>query len=94
MLTTHPSLQYMIQSIVSYSVSQHPNISKLIKGAFNKRPPLPKYTFTWYVSKVTSYIIALGDNGIVSLKLFSLKVFMYVTGHQDPMTCLTWIYDF
>ena len=51
-------------------------MSRLMKVAFNKRPPLPKYTFTWDVSKVTSYITNPGDNGTMSLKLLSLKLLM------------------
>ena len=54
-----------------YSVGQHPTISRLMKGAFNKRLPLLKYTFTWDVSKVTSYIINLGDNGTICLLNYS-----------------------
>ena len=90
----HSSISTIHDMVNSYSVNQHPNISRLMKGAFNKRLALPKYTFTWHVSKFTSYIITVGDNGTMSLKLLSLKLFMYVTGHQDPMTCLTCIYIF
>ena len=55
-------------------VGQHPTIVRVLKGAYNKRPPLPKYTSTWEVSKVTSYIVALGDNDSLSLKSLSLKL--------------------
>jgi len=47
---------------------------RVLKGAYNKRPPLPKYSTTWEVSKVTSYIATLGDNESLSLKLLSLKL--------------------
>jgi len=49
-------------------VRQHPTIVRVLKGAYNKRPPLPKYSTTWEVSKVTSYITTLGDNHSLSLK--------------------------
>ena len=58
-----------------YSVGQHPTISRLMKGVFNKRPPQPKYFYTWDVSKVTSFI-SLGENEALSLKLLSFKLVM------------------
>ena len=38
--------------------------------------PLPKYSHTWDVSKVTSYISSLGDNANLSLKVLSFKLVM------------------
>ena len=43
-------------------VGQHPTIVRILKGAYNKRPPLPKYSTTWDVSKVTFYINTWGNN--------------------------------
>ena len=57
-----------------YSVGQHPTVCRLMKGIFNKRPPQPRYSFTWDVQKVTSYISAMGDNNALSLKLLSFKL--------------------
>ena len=62
--------------IEGFSVGQHPIITRLMKGVFNKRPPLPRYTYTWDVSKVTSYIASLDDNDKLSLKLLLLKLTM------------------
>ena len=45
-----------------HPAGQHPTIVRVLKGAYNKRPPLPIYSSTWEVSKVTSCIVALGDN--------------------------------
>ena len=58
----------------SYAVGQHPTVSRLMKGIFNKRPPQPKYSFTWDVQKVTTYISNMGDNHMLSLKLLSFKL--------------------
>jgi len=55
-------------------VGQHPTIVRVLKGAYNKRPPIPRYSNTWEVAKITSYIIALGDNKSLSLKLLSQKL--------------------
>ena len=59
-----------------YPIGQHPTVVRLLKGVFNKRPPLPRYTHTWDVSKVTSYISSLDDNASLSLKVLSLKLVM------------------
>ena len=59
-----------------YSVGQHPTVTRLMRGVFNKRPPLSKYSYTWDVHKVTSYISNLDDNDKISLKLLSLKLVM------------------
>ena len=59
-----------------YSIGQYPTIIRLMKGIFNKRPPVPKYAHTWDVSKVTSYISSLDDNADLSLKVLSFKLVM------------------
>ena len=35
-------------------IGQHPLVIRLLKGISNERPPRPRYTTTWDVSKVTS----------------------------------------
>ena len=57
-------------------VGQHPLVIRLMKGVFNDRPPLPRYTSTWNVQMVLSYIGSLGSNGSLSLKQLSLETAM------------------
>ena len=38
------------------SIGQHPFVSRLLKGVFQSWPPLPKYSETWDVSKVLTYL--------------------------------------
>lgn len=64
---THPTID-------SLRVGEHPMVCQLMKGIFNKRPPLPRYTQTWKVIQVTSYLEALGDNSELSLKHLSRKL--------------------
>lgn len=45
-----------------------------MKGIFNLRPPLPKYTFTWDVGKVISYLKTLFPLENISLKFLTLKL--------------------
>ena len=49
-------------------IGQHPTITKLLKGAYNERPPFPRYTSTWDVQKVLDYVTSLGVNGNLSLR--------------------------
>ena len=51
-------------------------VCRLLKGAFNSRPPQPRYTETWDVAKVTRYIQSKGCNADLSLKDISMKLAM------------------
>ena len=55
-------------------VGQHPIITRLMRGAFNKRPPQPRYSITWDVCKFTLYNSSMGENHSLSLKSLSLKL--------------------
>ena len=37
-------------------VEEHPQVSSLITGVFNNRPPQPKYNFIWDVQLVMDYL--------------------------------------
>ena len=45
-----------------------------MKGAFNKRPPIPKYSTTRSVDSVLNYLRSLGHNSEMSLKDLSHKL--------------------
>jgi len=44
------------EKIDGKSVGEHPDVSLLVTGVFNKRPPQPRYNFIWDVQKVIDYI--------------------------------------
>ena len=60
--------------IDNVEVGQHPLVVRLMKGAFNKRPPIPKYSTTWSVGSVLNYLRSLGHNSEMSLKDPSQKL--------------------
>ncbi|XP_065904039.1 uncharacterized protein [Dysidea avara] len=64
------------EKVDGYTVGQHPLICRLVKGVFQSRPPLPRYTQTWDVQKVLNYLDSLGDNQLLSLKHLTWKVTM------------------
>lgn len=58
-----------------YDVGQHPLVTRLFKGVFNDRPPLPKYSNTWDVRIVLYYLQSRGDNEGLSLTNQSIVLF-------------------
>ena len=58
------------------SVGQHPLVTRLLAGAFNSRPPQPRYTTTWDVHAVLSYLKGQGENKTLPLKDLTLKTVM------------------
>ena len=59
-----------------YEVGQHPLVSRVMKGAFNLRPPQPCYESTWDVSKVLDVIVSLGPSENLSLRDLTWKLAM------------------
>lgn len=57
-------------------VGQHPTVIRLMKGIANERPFKPRYSSTWDVSRVTSYLSSLGDNDKLCLRLLTKKLLM------------------
>jgi len=64
------------EKVDGHNVGQHPLISRLLKGIFHDRPPLPRYTSTWNVQTVLNYLEGLGENQSLSLKALSWKLTM------------------
>jgi len=58
------------------SVGSHPTVSQLLQGAFNSRPPQPRYASFWDVGVVIQYIKGLGNNKDLSLKQLTMKTVM------------------
>ena len=57
-------------------MGQHPLVTRLLKGIFHDRPPLPRYSGTWNVQNVLNYLEGLGENKSFPLKLLSWKLTM------------------
>ena len=63
--------------VEGFPVGQHPLVVRLLKGAYNQRPPQPKYCLTWDVSQMVLYLSNLGSNDSLSLKLRTQKLAMF-----------------
>lgn len=57
---------------------EHPDVKRFMKGIFQSRPPLPRYSKTWDVNLVLQYIGAMGNSQELSLKDLTLKLVMLV----------------
>ena len=64
------------ERVDGYEVGQHPLVSRVMKGAFNLRPPQPRYEATWDVTTVLRYIENLGPSEVLPLRELSWKLAM------------------
>ena len=57
-------------------IGEHPLVTRLLKGVYNRRPPQPHYSTTWDVDVVTKHLatITMGLNESLSLKKLSQKL--------------------
>ena len=62
--------------IEGVSIGQHPLVSRLMKGAFQSRPPLPRYSGTWDIAKVLAYLDGQTLTSSISLKVLTLRTVM------------------
>ena len=50
------------KNIEAAPIGQHPLVSRLMRGIYNSRPPMPQYCSTWDVAAVLSWLKNQGDN--------------------------------
>ena len=82
----HSALSFTHFPVEGFLVGQHPLVVRLLKGAYIQRPPKPKYSQTWDVTKMLTHLRSLGDNETLSLKLLTQKLAMLlalVLGHRS-----------
>ena len=67
-------LSSTLGKIDGLDIGKHPLVVKLMKGAYNKKPPIPKYTGFWDINLVINYVISLGPNYELSFSTLSTKL--------------------
>ena len=55
-------------------LSSHPLIKRFMKGVFNSKPPVPRYSVIWDLGQVLTYIRNMGEDQTLSLKHLTHKV--------------------
>ena len=73
------ALSSTLKPIDGFQVGQHPLVSRLMKGVFNTRPPLPKVCPAWSVSKVLDWLRQWGPASSLDLKCLTLKTVMLLS---------------
>ena len=63
----------MLLPVDGYSVGEHPIISRLLKGMFHVRPPDPRYSFTWDVNVLLTFLESWFPVWALKLKQLALK---------------------
>ena len=72
------------------TVGSHPLVCRLLKGVFHLRPPQARYSTTWDVSLVTTYLMTLFPLENLTLKMLTLKTVMLcalVSAQRAQMLC-------
>ena len=69
----------MLKSFNGAPFGSHPTVSRFLKGVFESRTTVPRYTETWDVGKVLSYLQTIPNSEDVSLKDLTLKTVMLVS---------------
>ena len=54
-------------------MGKHPLVSQMLKGAFNERPPRPKYEYIWKVDQVLAMFRKEGPSESLSLQSLTIK---------------------
>ena len=74
--TARSALSTIISLQGNKSFGDHPLVTRLLKGVFNTRPTLPKYTVVWDVNTVLDHLKTLHPPKSLSLKDLTLKLIM------------------
>ena len=52
----HSAVSMTHKNIEAAPIGQHPSVSRLMRGIYNSRPPIPQYCNTWDMAAVLSWI--------------------------------------
>ena len=84
--TTRSALSNFVSLSDGAKIGTHPLVVKFMKGIFNVKPPLPRYTSTWDVGCVLKRLREWSPNNTLSLKNMTLKLCMLLALLMAPRT--------
>ena len=72
-------------------ISEHPMISRFLRGIFNQHPPMPKYAEIWDINIVLDYYANRMDNNELSMMQLTqkLSLLLMILGSQRRHTLTT-----
>ena len=65
------------------SIGSRPEVCRILKGVFERRPALPRYNHTWDVDMVLAYLAAMPDIEDMSLKDLTLAYLAAMPDTED-----------
>ncbi|XP_071547680.1 uncharacterized protein [Panulirus ornatus] len=72
--TARGALSSLRITVDGCSAGSHPFVTRFLKGVFNLRPSVPRYTRTWDVQQVLQHLRAMDPLSSLSLKDLTLKL--------------------
>lgn len=86
--TARSALSTIITLPGNISIGNHPLVTRFLKGAFQTRPTLPKYTSIWDVKVVLNYLKTFSLASKLTLKDLTLKltIFLMLVSSQRIQT--------
>lgn len=74
--TARSALSSILPLIDGIPFGKHPLVIRFLKGVFESRPAMPRYTAVWDVNQVLDYLKTLSPVNEISLKSLTLKLTM------------------
>lgn len=72
--TARSALSFLLNEVNGKSFGENKLVTRLMKGVYRLRPPLPKYTAVWDTSSVLNTISNWKDNNELDFKTLSYKL--------------------
>jgi hypothetical protein len=76
--TARSALSSVITLPDGSSFGKHPMVKRLLKGVFEDKPSLPRYTKTWDLNVVLCYLRTLPEYDRISLKDLTCKLVLLI----------------
>ena len=70
------AISHFHEKVDGMPVGKHPLVVEVMKGSFRDNPPVPRYTHTWDINIVLTYLQEMGPNAGLSQKELTLKLAM------------------
>ena len=88
MNTVRSALSQVLHSPTGVSFGELPTVKQFLKGVFQEKPTLPRYSVTWDPSILLSYLKTLSPVKELTLKMLTLKT-VALLGLLSAQRCQT-----
>lgn len=72
-INTARSALSTIINVDNLPIGKHSLVKRFVRGVYNIKPSLLRYTATWVVNLVLNYLKSMDSNEIISLKYLTLN---------------------